>query len=189
MLEKIYLTSILFTLLGCGSLTPKTNQTQNYVPQNFVPSELHANDQVLLIKSYYGKGKHFDHLADFLKAHYKGKHLLIPRSASLDRDYPDAKKYRFVMVIEGAIDENDFNGISQMENFSNPLDSSFTRKGGSALFIYDRISTHALYDTGEHDFIRIRQEKNAFGQLITNPVFDHKRLKRYLELLNPGRNF
>jgi len=167
------------------------------VANTFLPKDLMKNKRILLLKvpyteeqtpynqekAPYTDKKSIDKLYEFMAENFSGRFEIVQSTESIDLIYPDTTIYKYVLVFAGAIKKDDFKNISNKENFFDKEDSSFFGSG-SSLYIFDRTSTHILYETGEKAITYTLAKMNNRGLMQQIEFINYKKLKKYIDLLN-----
>ncbi|MEO8769098.1 MAG: hypothetical protein ABI402_03405 [Ferruginibacter sp.] len=143
---KFTTTTIILLLLACYS-DGYCQKNDSAIAKVFVPQDLKTNNKILLVKTNEYKRRKVIECKSQFRKNYKGLFQVVPGNVSMDSAYADLNIYKYVLVIDGALSKEDFNGISNRELFFDQKDSSFTKRG-SSLYIFDRSSNHALYESG-----------------------------------------
>ena len=187
---KFYFSGIILFFLLHGSLKSFCQKIDSATAAAFVPKDLKTDNKILLVKVNEIERKKIQEYEKQFGKNYIGLFEIVPRNVSIDKSYPDVKLYKYVLVISGALSQQDFNGISNRELFFDQKDSSFIYRG-SSLFIFDRSSNHNLYETGlktlAKGFVSIPQSTSSgnFSPRYGNDESTNfRRLKRYIEMLN-----
>jgi hypothetical protein len=142
---------LLFTLLAISLLTAAFSQSKNQMSKRLdessIPKDVLNKEYTLLVKIPYDSKTWVRKFTKVMEEHYTGKFEIVPYKASVDENYGDAKKYRYILSVSNSLSGHDFSGVTQKTSF-NPTGSGSIKVVRSALYIVDREDGGKTYDSG-----------------------------------------
>ncbi len=148
LVSKLY---IILLVIFVSSCHPSKNALTNKIAQNAIPKDILKPEYTLLVQIPYNSKVWVRKFTKAMTDHYSGQFEIVPYSTSINKNYSNVNKYKYVLHISNSTNSFEFsgmNGSTAAGTITNPQGIHNSKIIRSHLYITDRTNSGTKYDSG-----------------------------------------